>query len=548
MAASHRIPLLPALLLLGALAPTESPAREALPAPGRPTASPSNATSLPDVYGPGAVLRQGRLRMKITNWGILGNPFTNLSSDPSATWPGASGVEYLNSILLAVGAKDASAPVATAHRVSYATEWSSLTASPEDRIYRTWETAPHGLRQVNDDNDYDPVEGLPRVDEDFLDGRDNDGDGLIDEDFGAFGHETYTCLMRDDGAYSQSLGGGVHVPLSIECRQMAWDYIFDGFNDFVAVEYTVFNRSGQLLDSVFVGFKMDMDVGPTSVSNYFLDDRDLPGYPSGDFVRVVNANDPRRQFPHAYVPEVSVDSALCPRVLSRLNGFSVADNDGDGGQTPGVASFLLLDHTIDPLGVTAPARVGFRAFRSFTAGTPFAQGGNPSDDSLRYVFMSGNEGVDPATGFIDAPPGALAGDYVQWCSVGPFLQWRDGGEIHVTVAFAIQAEPLVSALQYAADYAAYRAGSLTPGALLAAHAPARNALTIETVRDGIYERRFLDPLTTFHGRETALREPRGSPGRFASDCRNDGTPRLVTDHDYTWFDFDCDYCTGPWDS
>jgi len=31
------------------------------------------------------------------------------------------------------------------------------------------------------------------------------------------------------------------------------------------------------------------------------------------------------------------------------------------------------------------------------------------------------------------------------------------------------------------------------------------------------------------------------------DDFNEGTPRLVTDQGDTWFDFDCDFCTGVWD-
>jgi hypothetical protein len=36
---------------------------------------------------------------------------------------------------------------------------------------------------------------------------------------------------------------------------------------------------------------------------------------------------------------------------------------------------------------------------------------------------------------------------------------------------------------------------------------------------------------------------------FAGDCRDQaaGNVRIVTDREPTWFDFDCDYCTGVWD-
>src|SRR5258706_16204800 len=49
----------------------------------KPVGSPA---ALPDINGPGHVLTAGNLFMKVTNNGILGNPFTNLSSDPSGQW------------------------------------------------------------------------------------------------------------------------------------------------------------------------------------------------------------------------------------------------------------------------------------------------------------------------------------------------------------------------------------------------------------------------------------------------------------------------------
>ncbi len=504
----------------------------------------SELTAPPDIHGPGQVLRVGNVFMKVTNAGILGNPFTNLSTDPSAMWPGSSGVEYLNHIALAVGAKDATAaPDVPVHRVSYATEWSPATSEPEDRIYRTWETQINGTRLVNDDGDFDPVSGAPRIDEDFLDGRDNDGDGLIDEDFAAIGHETFTCVMRDDGAYSPQSG---HVPLGLEVRQMAWGYGTSGFEDFNAIHYAIINRSGHALDSVYVGFKVDMDAGPIQSAQFFADDRDLPGYPSGEFVRVLAADELQRQLPHDPGTGVPADSALCPRVVVRVNGFSLADGDGDAGQTPGVATFLLLDHTRDPLGLKAPTRVGFRAFRSFLNGTPFSAGGNPTNDSLRYLFLSGAENIDPTTGFIDAAPGAQDGDYAEWCSIGPFLDLADGAEIEVTIAFAVHPGTVAAGFQYPADYAAYVAGTMSGAALLAAHPPLANAHGVQRARDGTYELIDGPRAPDFHGRETPLRQPLGAPPIFAADCRSP-SPRIVTDRTETWFDFDCDYCSGAWD-
>jgi hypothetical protein len=252
------------------------------------------------------------------------------------------------------------------------------------------------------------------------------------------------------------------------------------------------------------------------------------------------------QRPHAAIPDVSPDSALCPRATLRVNGFSVADDDNDGGTTPGLATFLLLDHTVDLLGENAPSRVGFRAYRSFPGGTPWSAGGNPTSDSLRYVFLSSTEHVDPVTGFVNAPPGAGNADYRAWCSVGPFVTVPNGGEVEVTIAFAVSPGTAAHGYQYAADYAAWKSGSLDWATLVATHPPLVNALAIQQAHDGQYE--FPggeNQLTDFHGRETPVIAP---PGQviFLSDCRNPN-PRIVNDQQPSWFDFDCDWCTGVWD-
>src|SRR5258705_11389935 len=73
---------------------------ELFPPEGRGRVQPM---AVPDIFGPGAVLNVGNLYLKVTNYDIIGNPFPNLSSDPSAQWPGSSGIEYLNFILVGVG-------------------------------------------------------------------------------------------------------------------------------------------------------------------------------------------------------------------------------------------------------------------------------------------------------------------------------------------------------------------------------------------------------------------------------------------------------------
>ena len=520
---------------------------------------------IPDVIGPGAVTRVGNISMKVTNFGHCGNFYTNLSSDPAGQWPGASGIEYLSTIRLAVaGVNPQATDPAAIRRVSYLFEWRPPTLDREDRIYKSYDGITNGTRYVNDDRDFDRF-GVPRIDEDFLDGRDNDGDGKIDEDFAAVGQEEFTCLMRDDTREAlNATFNEKHVPLGVEVRQAVWSYSIPGYSDFDVLEYTVFNRSGHTLDSLCIGWLVDMDAGPSALSTFFRDDFDLPGYPSGQFTQITAPNDKRLQDStmRGNSPTnprgISADSALCPRFTLRISGFSIADDDGDEGQTPGVPSILLINHTIDPLGISAPSRVQFAAFRSFVAQTPYAQGGNPIVDQQRFEFMVGTKPnhIDDKTGFIDAPRGDQKGDYVEWSSVGPFRNITDGASVQATIAFAIRQGDLKTAIGYKADYERYQLGGITWSTMRERYPALENALAIQIAYEGIWVNRTADfgghpewPfLTNGHGRETALIAALGTGGfEGLPDC-HDFSPRPVTERTYEWFDYDCNYCTGVFDS
>ena len=69
---------------------------------------------------------------------------------------------------------------------------------PVDRIYKSYDGQINGQRLFDDDGDaaaHDPLDAQQWVDEDFLDGRDNDGDGKIDEDYAAYGQQMFSCVM-----------------------------------------------------------------------------------------------------------------------------------------------------------------------------------------------------------------------------------------------------------------------------------------------------------------------------------------------------------------
>jgi hypothetical protein len=522
----------------------------------KPSARP---TAIPDLFGNGAVLKVGNLIMKVTNYGLVGNPFTNISSDPSGQWPGASGVEYLNFLAIAVGAVNplASDPAAV-RRVSYlgSGEWRPPTLDPEDRMYRAYDGIVGGARYINDDSDTDPLTGDPAIDEDFLDGRDNDGDGRIDEDFGAIGQQEYTCIIRDDTPQAvQAAAAERHVPLGIEIQQSAWAYSIPGYTDFDVVEFDIYNRSGHILDSVFVGVRTDMDCGPLEKGNYYSDDFGFPTFPQGDFWVQTKEDDERLQAPanHANINGVDADSALCPRYKLRVQGWSVLDDDGDEGKTPGVPTVMLIDHSIDPTGVSGPPRVGFRAFRQFTGGTPYTQGGAPTIDQQRFEFMASNENVDPTTGFINKPQSDQKGDQSEWTSIGPWRNLPDNGHVTLTVAIGVAPGTYKSGTiqRYPAAYQAVfdQTSGAVPNAqaLLENYPSLANCFAAQMAFEGKYDETTWPGLADFHGREFCLKAP---PGQFLTlqGCVDrDPAPRLVSDRQYECFDMDCDYCTGAYD-
>ncbi|HEY2955960.1 MAG TPA: hypothetical protein VGK89_12000 [Candidatus Eisenbacteria bacterium] len=524
----------------------------------------------PDIFGHGSVLNVGKVVEKVTNFGFNGNPFTTTSSDPSGQWPGQSGVEYLFAQTIAVGGVNPQVsegdPVSR-RRVSSGIEWRPPTLAPEDHIYPAYEGIVNGKRFFNDDGDKNPAEPLDylqdKVDEDFLDGRDNDGDGAVDEDYGAVGQQMFSLVMRDDTPEAiRFTQAEPHVPVGLEIQERAWAYSLTALENFNVFEYHITNVSGHEVDSLFVGFPIDMDCGPVIVSNYYSDDLDVPQFPSGQFwfklPDVSDAQEPRLQKIHD--PDIrnpAPGKALCTQIGIRVNGYSIADDNSDDGKTPGMPSFLLFDHTIDPLGVNGPPRVGFRAFRSYAGGTTFSQGGPPRIDQQRFEFMSSNENIDPETGFINAPGGDQKGDYAAWSAVGPWLHVQPNASITVTVGYAVQRGTYAQAVQYPADYAALKADSSTDyqskqTTLFSKYPAVKNAFDAQLAFEGVWEaRRAGLPSTDWHGRETGIRGAHGSaPNYELQDCRDrddfDGRFRPVQSDQYTWFDFDCDYCTGVW--
>jgi hypothetical protein len=509
---------------------------ESLVAPGDPQPGtyrngghyPPNA--VPEINGPGRISTVGNVWLKTTNIGVMGNPFPANSSDPSAQWPGPSGNEFLFYWGLWVGAKNPEAQdPALVRRVSQNTEWRPPSLAPEDRIYQSYDGQVGGQRDFDDDQDH-------RIDEEFYNGKDDDNDGLIDEDYAAISQQMYTCELRDDTDQAVNANfAEKHVPFGLLVRQTTYAFAVPGSNDFTAVNYDIFNQSGHSLDSVFVGFVVDQDVGPTSLDRYFADDLPEPRVPQGDYFEQLTSLD------------ANYDPLLCPNDTIHVRGFSMTDDDGDLGKTTAASSFLLLGMTTDPTGLKGPRRVGFRMYRAYLPGTPFVQGGGPTVDLERFQTLAFGlngatipVGIDASTGLIseERPDESTKTDYFSICSIGPYLDWQPNAKISVQVALAVQR----------CDYSKPATDLATGGANPERYkAMIANALEAQKTFRGKYiTPPDGTPTPDQRGRETGLIAPPGEQYNFA-DCRDNegGEPREVDDDEIpTWFDLDCDYCTG----
>jgi len=341
----------------------------------------------------------GELQMHVGNWGLFGSqpgsdaPF---SDAPSGEWPAGSGVEYLYSAGLWVGALVNGVPsVSTA---TYETEFRP-TPSPTDIIYRSSEGARNGNRYPNPNADDD---GDGMVDEDWRDGHDNDGDGMIDEDFAAISDQMFSCWYTDDQP-SAIQAFPQHRPIHLSVRQESYQWADDDFDDAVAIDYTITYTGSPsvFVEDVYIGFFVDPDCGRREREDYYQDD--ASGYVQSDRI-CTDMGSTRIQFGYGF------------------------DADGDEGQTPGYIGAVLLHHTTDPTGQLAPRTVRISGYHNFSASSWFENGGRPTNDFERYEVLSSN--TIERDDYIPRDQSFLI-------VVGPFSRLYPDEPIRFTVALAV---------------------------------------------------------------------------------------------------------------
>jgi hypothetical protein len=458
-----------------------------------------------EVRGEGFVHNVGNLWVNVTNLGVIGNPWKQLSTDPSGQFPPGSGVEYLYASGIWVGALIGEDPNPRVSTALYQTEFRPSTL-PIDTIYESYEGYPGGTRFFNDDGDFDMF-GREIVDEEVHDGIDNDGDGLIDEDFAAISQQMFSCVYRDDSAEALNTFAE-HVPMGLEVVQESYAWGIPGSDNFVGFEFTIKNTGRQNLHNLYLGFLCDADAGPESEEQYWRDDR-------AGLVEIDTT--------------VSTGgSGECAERLRLMVG-ETHDNDGDGGRTEGWMGTMFLGHTTDPNGVKAPPTVGFTSFRFVSGGAAYEKCGDPGNDFQRYDLLSSN--------MIGCRPGQTSStedaDYRIFFGTGPFQILETGKELKLQVAFVI--------------------GEGLRGMI-------KNSVAAQRIYNGSFEDLDDDPETGINGKETCLTIEPGEPSfkfDYVSHCglpdtlkeRPEYRPIEITETDCAlnplqWVDFDCDPCTG----
>jgi len=438
------------------------------------------------VYDGSGIHNVGNLQLHVTNWGCFGSypQSNNATRDyPSAQWPANSGVEYLYIAGLWVGAKKGG--IAAVSTGAYDVEFQPPNKSRDPNeiaiIYTANSNSTGGIRfprPADDDKD-----GLN--DEDPLDGKDNDRDGRIDEDYAGISSQMFSCWYTDDQEAAQNTYAD-HSPLGLYVHQESYQWEDEEFFNFVGIDYTIINYTGtSSLDNVYIGFFADGDVGHRNTDRYAQDDATC-------FYRGIRCT-MKGEIPWP----VSVSVAY------------TYDKDGDDGEAPGYLGIVFLGHKTDPRGITAPARMGLTSYQNFSGDQPFEEGGDPSNDSERYILMSENH-FDRCQ---DVPR-----DYRMMMATGPFDELMPGDTLTLQVAVAIGRG---------------RNGMLETAARAAS----------------VYEGNWFDvdgnARTGINGRETPV------PGPVTMDpdtCDADITQEAAMRDEYLWINLDCDRERNLWES
>src|SRR5439155_3979197 len=263
-------------------------------------------------------------------------------------------------------------------------------------------------------------------------------------------------------------GSPEHVPLGLKIQQTSYAWATPGQNDFVGMDYKIINRSGSTLRNVFVGIFADMDIGSRAACPdcYYLDDE--AGLFDSTVIYVGSAGDiVKRRIQMGYMWDNPDDPART--------------QDNKGGDAPGYIGCMFLNHTTDPSGASAPRRVGITSFKFFSGDASFASGGDPRNDSQRYILMSDPMLNPDVVGQITS---SRPLDYRFTMATGPFRSILPDSSLTISVAWVMGLG---------------RGPSQSGGTLI------DNAVSAQQVFDGLYTDLDGNALTGTCGKETCLR-------------------------------------------
>lgn len=459
----------------------------------------------------------GNLLLHMSNGGWLGDFFNRFCSRPSAEWPPGSNHEYLYMGGLWVGAVDAEGnPHVTTG--AYETELLPDFLDTRDRIYTSFEGERGGGRYTNtgdatsadDDGDATGIGDLRHINEDFRNGKDDDGDGRIDEDFEAVSQQMFSCEYTDYGEASTRFFAE-HVPLFLRVQQRSFSYSSGGAENMIGVDYKIWNDGNRALRDIYMGFFVDSDIGPADTEAYpevYLDD--LVGFTEVDTL----IQDHRPSTPDA-CRETQVKLQL-----AYMRDLPDAEVGGNRGDVPGWFGGLFLGHSTDPLGIVAPRDVGIRTFVWFANGGAIR---DPENDFERYELLSRSSRTDEGI-FIQDPPRDPR-DYRYVMAVGPFSELLPDTFLTFQVAFVI------------GD------GFEGPNGLKT------NAINAQRIFDGNFFNLDGDNATGIDGKEKCVFCNTGGPiSTIDDDCDPINDERECLRNACTWIDGDCTNpahkCTG----
>jgi hypothetical protein len=351
----------------------------------------------------------GLITLQVPNLGFFGNPWIEALS---LGWHGG---EYLYVAGLWIGAVDED-NVPHVSTAAYETEFRP-SLSPVDVIYRSYEGIPGGQRygagggaENSGDDDGD---GL--IDEDFQDGYDNDGDNKTDEDFEAIGQQMFSCIYRDDSQQARD-AFTEHVPWGLKVEQRSFGWAVSGSNEFTGVDYKIHHEGTKVMRNVYVGFFVDADAGPKAQRDPGFWEDDLVGYTD----TLVQIYDPLKP------PGCQVDT-----IRIQIAYVWDARDDGTtakGGDVDGYSGVMFLGHKTDIKGITAPESVKVATVRWFSSTAPYPEG-DPKTDPERYDLMASHR--------IPQRNATTPRDYRFLFCAGPFPRVEPGEVLPFQVAFVV---------------------------------------------------------------------------------------------------------------